>query len=284
MVVAAGAAESQAQKSPADRIDLLVDDVHLHLHRVILGQHFRAEGQEAGRDQALMAFGIAGRVGQQVAGDLLADELVVGLVDVEGVNHVVAIAIGVDVRQVFILPVGIGIAGHVEPMPAPPLAILRSGQQSIHQSRESVGGVVGEKGIDLGRRRRQAEQVKLRTAQQGALLRRRRRRDAGRLEPRQDETIERAGTPSRVFHLGQRRVRHGGKGPRRGTLPLGVDGPGVVSGAGGVGRGPRQAFAHPASERGNLTLRKFALWGHFDIARVTDERHQPALFGITGRG
>ena len=43
VVVATGAADGQAQKSPAERIHLLIDDVHLHLLLINLGQHLRAE-------------------------------------------------------------------------------------------------------------------------------------------------------------------------------------------------------------------------------------------------
>ena len=47
VVVAAGAAERQPQEGPADGVDLLVDDVHLHLHRVVFGQHLGPERREA---------------------------------------------------------------------------------------------------------------------------------------------------------------------------------------------------------------------------------------------
>ena len=74
MVVAAGAAERQAQERLAERVELLVDDVHLHLDRVVLGEHLRPDDEEAGRDEPVGPLGV-GAAGEQVAGDLLADEL-----------------------------------------------------------------------------------------------------------------------------------------------------------------------------------------------------------------
>ena len=77
VVVAAGAAERQPEDRLAERVELLVGDVHLHLLLVRLGQQLRPEDQEAGRGQPVR---VVGRVRQQVAGDLLAEELVVRLV------------------------------------------------------------------------------------------------------------------------------------------------------------------------------------------------------------
>ena len=51
VVVASGTAHREAHEHAADRIHLLVDDVHLHLHRIVLGEHLRPEHEEPGRDQ-----------------------------------------------------------------------------------------------------------------------------------------------------------------------------------------------------------------------------------------
>ena len=71
MVVAAGAAERQAEEGPADGVDLLVDDVHLHLGFIDFGQHLGADRQKAGGDQLLVPLGLV-RGRKQVAGELLA--------------------------------------------------------------------------------------------------------------------------------------------------------------------------------------------------------------------
>ena len=65
---------------------------------------------------------VAGR-GEQIAGQLLAHEPIVGFVGVERGDHIIAIAPGVAVGDVLVHSVGVGIAGHVEPVPAPMFAI-----------------------------------------------------------------------------------------------------------------------------------------------------------------
>ena len=70
--------------------------------------------------------------GQQVAGDLLDDELVVGQVAVEGVDDPVAVEPDLA-RLVLLVAVGVGVAGRVEPEPAPALAVVGRGEQPVDQ-------------------------------------------------------------------------------------------------------------------------------------------------------
>ena len=77
--------------------------------------------------------------GQQVAGDLLADELVVRLVGVERVDDVVAVPPGVRVGDVPRRAGRLGVAGDVEPVPAPALAERGRGQQPVDHLLERVG-------------------------------------------------------------------------------------------------------------------------------------------------
>ena len=72
---------------------------------------------------AIRASRIAGE--RLVAGELLEDEAVERLVGVEGADDVVAIAPGVGPRFVELVAVGVGVAGEVEPVPAPALAVVR---------------------------------------------------------------------------------------------------------------------------------------------------------------
>ena len=76
--------------------------------------------------------------GQQVAGELLADELVVGQVAVEGVDHPVAVAVHLRDRVVGVVAGGVGVADDVEPVPAPALAVGRRGEQPVDDLRERV--------------------------------------------------------------------------------------------------------------------------------------------------
>ena len=124
MVVAAGAAERQSEEGSPDRIDLLVDNVHLHLGFINFSQHFGADRQKAGRNQLLVPLGLVGG-GQQIACQLLGEEAVVCLIAIEGGDDVIAVTPGVAMGHVFIEAVGVCVAGHVEPVPAPPLTIGR---------------------------------------------------------------------------------------------------------------------------------------------------------------
>ena len=82
MVVAAGAGDRQAEEGARGRLDLLVDHVQDELPAVLGVVGLAAEGEEAGRDDLLGPLAVVPG-GQEVAGDLLADEPVVRLVGVE---------------------------------------------------------------------------------------------------------------------------------------------------------------------------------------------------------
>ena len=70
VVVASRAAQRQPENRAAHRVDLLVDDVHPHLGFVRLGQDFRTNAQEAGRDQVLVPLSLVARL-KQIASELL---------------------------------------------------------------------------------------------------------------------------------------------------------------------------------------------------------------------
>ena len=73
---------------------------------------------------ATRAVGVAGE--RLVAGELLDDEAVVRLVGVERADDVVAVPPGVGPGLVELVAVGVGVAGQVEPVPAPALAVVRA--------------------------------------------------------------------------------------------------------------------------------------------------------------
>ena len=125
MVVTPGAAQRQSQHGTPQRVDLLIDDVHLHFDRVILREHLRAQRQKPRGHRAFeQIFHAPGR-GQQVSRQLLMQKLVKRFVGIQRLNDVVAIAEGVGVGEVFIESIRVGIAHHVEPVPAEPLTISR---------------------------------------------------------------------------------------------------------------------------------------------------------------
>ncbi len=89
-----------------------------------------------------------------VASELLADELPVGDVAVDRIDHIVAIGPGVGPCAVGLVAVALGKANHVEPVLAPLLAIMVRRQQPIDQLFVGVGGGIRhEGGHFLGRGR-----------------------------------------------------------------------------------------------------------------------------------
>ena len=138
---------------------VVADDV---VQAVVIGQQRigrlvvpQAEAVIAGGDDA-----IGRHLVQLVAGQLLADELVVRLVGVERANDVVAIPPDERLGIVALEAVRLGIAHQVEPVPAPVLAVMPRGEQPIDDLFVSVGRVVGQerrnfaRGSAAGRSRR----------------------------------------------------------------------------------------------------------------------------------
>ena len=119
VVVAAGARDGQPHQPARHHVDPVVDDV------VRVVEEPPAERQEAHRRQRPAV--VARR--QQVGGELLDDELVVRHVLVERADDVVAVGVrrtGSRRSSVEDVPLGVGVAGHVEPVPAPALAVVRA--------------------------------------------------------------------------------------------------------------------------------------------------------------
>jgi hypothetical protein len=120
VLVAAGAADGQAEKCGGDGADVVVEIV-------VVGGFFivglvvpDAKAIEAGGDE-----GIVGDIFDFIAGQLLADKLVVGFVLIECAYDVIAIAPGVGFFAVALVAVGLGVADDVEPEAGPALAVAR---------------------------------------------------------------------------------------------------------------------------------------------------------------
>ena len=284
VVVAAGAADRLGQERPPDDVHLLVDDVDEHLVDVLLGQHLRAEGQEPRRGEAREPLVVAGRR-HQVAGNLLLHEAVVGLVGVERLDDPVAIAERIGVRDVLVEPVRVGVAGDVEPVPAPAFAVARRREKPLDHPLVGVGPLVGEERVDLGRGRRQAGQVERDPPQQLPPAGGGDRGEPLGLEAGQDEPVDRAAHPGRVVDGGRLGTGHR---PERPVLAARTE---VVGGAavgpGGHDRGVggprvRRAAGHPALEVGDDRGRQPAVGRHLDRAAVADDVDQQAVVRRAG--
>ncbi len=107
---------------------------------------------------------VPGGVGNEVSGDLLGDEVVVGLVLAEGLND--PIPPGPDVSvAVDLIPVGIGIARHVEPLRSHSFGVLIGIHQAVDDFPIGIFGSVGHEGIDLIDERGETRKVEGRPAQ-----------------------------------------------------------------------------------------------------------------------
>ena len=122
--VALGALRGEAEHRLAHAVDTIEHLRHPELlrnDRALLVEHAVAE--EAGGHDLILR-----RIRQQIACDLLDHELVVGQIAAEGVDHPVAPGPHLA-RQVFLVAVGVGVAGEVEPVAGPLLAIAGAREQ-----------------------------------------------------------------------------------------------------------------------------------------------------------
>src|SRR5262245_17837243 len=68
-----------------------------------------------------------------VSRDLLSDKSVVGLVSVEGIDDVVAVAPGIGARFITLETFALGVARQIQPMPPPALSVMRGTEQAVDQ-------------------------------------------------------------------------------------------------------------------------------------------------------
>ncbi len=240
VVVAAGAPQGDAEHAGADHVGHLGQDLvaragHL-LVAGILAQ--RTETVESGGDaQHLVA-----RV-DLVAGELLGEEAVVGLVGVERLDHVIAETPGVLAVGVILEAVAFGEADYVEPMLTPAFAVVGVVEQALDQLLVGVRGPVVDEGADLGGGRRQAEQVEIDTPDEGEPVGLGRRAQALLLQTGENEGVNGILDPGAIGGVGE--LGEGGLRPFL-KRPVAALGRGVLrrSPAGHRGGGENQYPAH----------------------------------------
>ena len=160
VVVAAAAFERQAEKRRAKRGHTVIDvvDAILLFDRsalaLLLVQAVEGRGEHL----------LVGRVRQQVASHLPECELVPRQVVVERLDHPVAPRPHIGPRPIELEAVAVGVAGEVHPVGRHPLAVAGAREQTVEQFFIRIGRGVGEEGLDLGGRRRQAGDVEARAA------------------------------------------------------------------------------------------------------------------------
>src|SRR5262249_10902471 len=155
---------------------------------------------EAGGDQLRRR-----RVGEQVAGQLLDRETVVGHVVVVGLDDPVAPAPDGAVGVVGVA-LAVGVAGQVEPDLGPAFAVGRVGQRPVDVALVGVGGGVVDEAVRLLDARGQPGQVEGRPTGQGVAVGGRGGAQPFLLQPGQDEVVDGVDGPVRVADLGDGRA------------------------------------------------------------------------------
>jgi hypothetical protein len=185
VVVAPRAGHRQAHGAASDHVDAVIDDVMGHPDEPPPAGE-KSHGREVGR---------IGRL-EPVGRQLQKQKPVVRKVVVEGPNHPVAIRRRMHELPLLAaidIPLGVRIPRHVQPVTPPAFAVARAGQQAVDQRRHRrrpVGRGCFDKSVDLVRGRGQPGQVKTHPADDRACIRRPGRRETGRFQPRQDESID----------------------------------------------------------------------------------------------
>ena len=181
---------------------LFVDDATLGVDNVI--------ASKTGGDAL-----VQGGVRQEIAGQLLRQKTIVALVGVEALNHPIA-PTPHGARRVVIESVGIGVAGHVQPIHRHTLAIGGRRQQAAHcraVRRFAMLSRVSCERIRVLKRSRQASQVQRNPPQPSSRIRGCVGTQPIRLQPLEDESVDLIFHPARVRGLGRRRPLGRFKGP-----------------------------------------------------------------------
>ena len=249
-----------------------------------------ANGEEAGGGDAAGVLVRRTLRGEEVAGDLLANELVEGLVGVESVHDPVAILHGLAHGVVRAVASGVGVAGDVEPVAAPAFAVGGGGEEAVNEGsqcgmRNAECGIFSSRAalalehFDFLGCRRKAGEVEGHAADERARVGGGIGRKALLVEAGEDEAVEGLLAPGVGLGGGWLWVGEELEGPvfsHRGGVHAGSDGGGAFAGVGG-------AELHPLFERGDFLGAERALGGHLQILVLPpDGLDEPALVGVAG--
>ena len=265
--------QGQPQHRPAHRhhdvVELVVADPFLGLGGDLSGEGARHE--EAGGRGPLVS-----RL-QHIPRQLHLHKLIEGEVLVQSPNDPVAVVVGSGAESVEFIAATLREPHGIQPVPAPPLAVMLALQQRIDQGVDRSGGSVIEEGGRLLGSGGQPHQVVGQTPQQflagGGL--------AGSelllLQFGEDKPVDGGLHPGRLGHLGNRHVDQRLKRPE--LLSFGeVDFPFLSGRRGPVARvGSTQL--NPPAEIGNHRFGQLSRGGHLE-AVVTQRLQQQALFGF----
>ena len=202
MIMAASTGDGEPEEGLRHGVDLFIDEVHGELAAVALVVALGPDGEEA-RSNDLLALLALVLILQEVTSNLLLDELVIGLVFIEGLNDVVAIAPGMRVEDVGLLATGFGISGDIQPMTAPAFAKAGRVQILIDDALHGIRRGVCEKGGNLIGCWRQAGEVEGKATDQGAAVGIGNGSKALGFEVGEDELVDVRARPVGILHFGR---------------------------------------------------------------------------------
>ena len=211
VIVAAGAAEAQGHDRLPHRVDRVLDREVVVLFR-IEAEAARDREKPSGRHALGIRLGRSLR-GEDIAGDLLAEKLVVGEIAVEGIDAVIAVAPSDRNGIVCRLAGGVGVANDVEPVARPSLAIGLGGEEPLDHLLEGIGRGVGKKRLDLRGRRWQAGEIEGRPADERATVGAGKGGDSRLFLPSANEAVDRRPTPRLVDDRRRGGISHRLEGP-----------------------------------------------------------------------
>ncbi len=286
VIVAAGAADRQAEERRPCEGNHVRHVVHALLQPSlgdgVADQIVRAADQEAGG-------GLGDRIAltDHVAGQLLPDESRIRSILVERLDDVVAVGPGIGPQRVHLVAVALGEARHVQPVAAPALAVLRPGQQPVHQLLVGVRRLVLDEGVDFVRRRRQPDQVERHAADVRPPIRLGGGRQALRLQPGEDEGVDGVAHPIPTLY-----IWNGRPADRLQRPPVGA-GPALLDRRLEGLALPRYAGVDPAAQQLDLGVGERSVLRHLAfmhlgveqaVARLAGDHHDAGLAALEQPG
>ena len=288
VIVAAGARHRQPKKRLRDHVDLVVGERHHLVERVGGRKPVRHHAEVADAERRLVDVRdrIDSRVGQQVAGDLFADETVDGYVVADRTDAPVTVPPGMRDRRISLTAVRLAVADAVEPMPGPVLGEVGRSEQPVDELFPPVGSGIGMKRQPFLRRRWQAGQRERGPPQERVGIGLSRGLDAGSGQLRRDESIHGMVARGQPAGVARSAGRHRGPLDRLEAPPLFAAGkdrvPGCFTGellggrrlaarVGGTQCDPSLKGPHDLGRRLGAAL------GHEQVLLVPERNHDHAL-------
>ena len=193
--------------------------------------------------------------GHEVAGELLFDELVERLVPIEGLDEVIAIAPSVF-REDFVGGADhVGVAGEIEPVAGPALAVGRRSEQAVDDFGVGVVGLIVREGDDFLGGGGEAGEVEADPSDPGVSVGVASGLEALGFDFREEEAVEWIFWPDGVFDGGSGRISHRLEGPELSSV-IEIDGALWLGGLGGFAVTRVWCAAlHPFFEDGDFVRR-----------------------------